>query len=145
MSLSAGDTIVEQGRTAPAIYVLVEGAMTIERNELVFATVDYAGAVFGEMSTVMGRAATATVRAGSPSRLHVARDAQAFLQRPGVALAVLRLTANRLETMTQYLTDIKSQFGHLDGHLGMVDGVLESLLHFQVPPARPGSQRDPLG
>jgi CRP-like cAMP-binding protein len=138
-------TLVDQGVAAPAIYVLVEGSVLMERDGTAFATVDYPGAVFGEMSTVMRRPATVTVRANAPTVLHIARDGHEFLSRPGVALAVLRLTANRLEMMTGYLSDIRSQFGHLDNHLGMVDGVLASLLHYQAPDARPGSARDPLG
>lgn len=145
VSIAAGDVLIEQGDPAPAMYVLIEGSLFIERDAMAFATVDNAGAVFGEMSTVMGRPATATVRAGAASRLHVAHDAQVFLARPGVALAVLRLTANRLDTMTQYLTDVRTQFEHLDNHLGMVNGVLEALLHHQAPAARPGSARDPQG
>ena len=33
----------------------------------------------------------------------------------------------------------------LDGHLGMVDQILDTLVHHQSAPARPGSARDPEG
>jgi CRP-like cAMP-binding protein len=145
VTVEAGEALIEQGRSAPAIYVLVDGSVTLERDGHPFATLDYVGAVFGEMAVVLGRVATATVRANRRSTLRVAEDASAFLDRPGVARAVLRVTASRLDTMTQYLADVRTQFGHLDNHLGMVDGVLETLLHYQAPPARPGSARDPLG
>jgi CRP-like cAMP-binding protein len=101
--------------------------------------------LFGEMSTVLGGPATATVRASVRSTLRIAPEPEAFLARPGVALAVLRLTATRLDSMTRYLSDVRAQFGHLDNHLGMVDGVLETLLHHQAPVVRPGSARDPEG
>ncbi|MGX7678873.1 cyclic nucleotide-binding domain-containing protein [Jatrophihabitans sp. DSM 45814] len=145
VSIQAGEKVVEQGVAAPAIYVLVRGSLVMDRDGTPFATVDYPGAVFGEMSTVLARTATATVTAGAPSVLHVAADVDAFLGRPEVALAVLRLTANRLDAMTRYLADVRGQYAHLDNHLGMVGGVLEALLHYQAPAARPGSARDPLG
>jgi len=145
VSVPAGEVLIAQGEPVPALYVLVEGSMVIERDGEAFATVDHPGALFGEMSAVMGQHATATVRAGVASDVRIARDPQAFLSRPGVALAVLRVTATRLDSMTRYLSDVRAQFGHLDNHLGMVDGVLETLLHHQAPAVVTGSARDPEG
>jgi CRP/FNR family transcriptional regulator, cyclic AMP receptor protein len=115
ITVSAGDVLIEQGSPPPAIFVLVEGAMAIERDGLVFSTIDYPGAIFGEMSTVMRRPATATVRATAPSTLHVARDPEGFLARPNVAVSVLRLTASRLEVVTRYLAAVRAQFDQLEG------------------------------
>ena len=145
VTVPAGEELITQGAPVPALYVLVAGSMVIERDGQAFATVDHPGALFGEMSVVMGQNATAGVRAGAPSTVRIAPDPQEFLGRPGVALAVLRLTATRLDAMTRYLADVRSQFGHLDNHLGMVDGVLETLLHHQAPAVVSGSARDPQG
>ena len=78
--------------------------------------------------------------------VHVAADPEAFLtERPGAALTVLRTTAARLDGLTQYLVDVKEQFAGQEGHLGMVGDILDTLVHHQAPPARPGSARDPEG
>lgn len=122
IEVAVGDVLIEQGAAPPAIFVLVEGALAVDRDGVVFATVDYPGAVFGEMSTVMRSPATATVRATAPSTLHIARDPEGFLRRPDVAFAVLRLTANRLEVMTRYLADVRAPLAQLEGHLGLVTG-----------------------
>jgi CRP/FNR family cyclic AMP-dependent transcriptional regulator len=145
VAVPAGEVLICQGTVSPSIYVLVEGSVVVERDGTAFASVDHPGALFGEMSTVMGTPATATVRASAPSTLRVATDPESFLTRPGVSFAVLRLTATRLDAMTRYLSDVRSQFEHSADHLGMVDGVLESLLQHQVPAVRPGSARDPEG
>jgi CRP/FNR family transcriptional regulator, cyclic AMP receptor protein len=145
VSVEAGEPLISQGSPAAALFVLVEGAVVVERDGTPFASIDHPGALFGEMSVVMGSSATATVRASAPSTLRVARDPLEFLARPGVAFAVLRLTATRLDAMTRYLSDVRAQFEDQRGHLGMVDGVLESLLQHQTPTARPGSARDPEG
>jgi CRP/FNR family transcriptional regulator, cyclic AMP receptor protein len=123
VEVPAGETLIAQGAPPPAIFILVEGATAVDRDGMVFAEVDYPGAVFGEMSTVMRSAATATVRTTKTSTLHIARDPEGFLRRPDVAIAVLRLTANRLEEMTRYLAEVRGQFDQLEGQLGLVTGI----------------------
>jgi CRP-like cAMP-binding protein len=146
VTVEPGDCVVHQGRMAEAVYVLIEGEVQMERDGIAFATVTYPGAVFGEMSTVLQRPATASARVMTRSRMHVAHDPLTMLRdRPEVTLAVLRLTAGRLDAMTHYLADVRTQYAGSAGHLGLVDGVLESLLHYQAPDKRPGSARDPLG
>ena len=78
--------------------------------------------------------------------MHVVDDPERFLtERPGAALAVLRVTAARLDRMTQYLVDVKAQFAEEEGHLGMVGSILDTLVNHQGPAARTGSARDPEG
>ena len=72
------------------------------------------------------------------------RTPTAFLtEHPEAALAILRMTAARLDGLTQYLVDVKQQFAGLDGHFGMIDQILDSLVHHQSGPTRTGSVRDP--
>jgi CRP/FNR family transcriptional regulator, cyclic AMP receptor protein len=68
-----------------------------------------------------------------------------LMDQPGAALAVLRTTATRLDGMTQYLADVKTQLAGKDGHLGMVGQILDTLLHHQPAVTRTGSARDPEG
>ena len=102
------------------------------------------------MSWVLDRSATATVRAATPVEVRVIEDPDTFLNdNPGAAVAVLRMTAMRLDGLTQYLVDVKQQFAGLTGHLGMVDQILDSLVHHQSGPhkdrfrARPGVLSSP--
>ena len=74
----------------------------------------------------------ATVRALERSRFYVVDDGLAFIaSRPELALAVARLLASRLMSVTSYLVDVKKQFEDQKGHLGIVDQVLETLVHAQ--------------
>lgn len=126
--------------------VLVSGSVVVERDGTPFARIDTPGAIFGEMSVVLGLPASATVRAAGETVVHVIEDPEGFLaDESGAALAVLRMTAQRLAGLTQYLVDVKRQFAGLEGHIGMVDSILDTLIHHQAPPARPGSVRDPEG
>lgn len=141
-----GSVLVAEGEPLHLLLILQSGAVTVERDGTVFARIDTPGAVFGEMSVVLGRPASATVRATTETAVRVVSDPEEFLAgQPGAALAVLRMTASRLDGLTRYLVDVKQQFAHLEGHLGLVDSILDTLVHHQGPAARPGSARDPEG
>ena len=145
-SVAAGAVLVEEGTHPSRLLFLESGSVTVERDGTVFARVDMPGAVFGELSWVLGQPATATVRATSDVVVRVADDPEAFLTgNPGAALEVLRTTAARLDGLTRYLVDVKQQFADRDDHVGMVDRILDTLVHHQVPPATTGSARDPEG
>lgn len=145
-AFAAGDTVITEGAEPGRLLVLVSGSVTVERDDVPFARIDSPGAVFGEMSAVLDKPATATVRAATDTVMRIVDDPIDFLtEQPGVALHVLRTTATRLDGLTQYLVDVKQQFQGLDGHLGMVDGILDTLVHHQARPSRPGSVRDPEG
>lgn len=140
----AGEVLIAEGSPASRLLVLVSGTVVVDRDGTPFARIDFPGAVFGEMSWVLDQPATATARAGTDVVVHVVEDPEAFFtQRPGAALAVLQMTATRLDGLTRYLVDVKQQFAGSDDHRAMVDGILASLVHHQAPRPRPGSVRDP--
>jgi CRP-like cAMP-binding protein len=108
--------------------------------------VDEPGSIFGEISVLLGIPPMATVRALERSRVFVAEDGLEFLSsRTDLALAVARLLARRLNSMTRYLVDLKKQFEEERSHLGIVDEVLETLVHEQDTgeEVTPGSDREP--
>lgn len=140
----AGEVIIAEGASPARLLVLVSGTVIVERDGTAFARIQFPGAVFGEMSWVLDKPATATARASTDVVLHVIDDPERFFtERPGAALAVLAMTAARLDGLTQYLVDVKQQFAGHDDHLAMVDGILTSLVHHQAPTPRTGSVRDP--
>ena len=141
---AAGSTIFEQGDVGGSVFVLVEGTVSIERDDTVLAVLDTPGAVLGEMSTVLQRPASASVRAMTDSTLFEATDGAAFLrEHPDVLLEVARTLATRLDNLTGHLVDVKRQYGGEAGHLGMLDDVLSSLMHHQGRQVSPGSARLP--
>jgi hypothetical protein len=58
-----------------------------------------------------------------------------------VGNAVATVLARRLDTITRYLMDLRSQYADHGQNLAMVDTVLESLRHHQVRDVDPGSDR----
>ncbi len=134
---AAGDLVIEQGEKAGELLVLMSGSVEILRDNVRLAKSAEPGVVFGDMSALLGGPATATVRALEPSRFAVIEDPRGFLiAHPEASLYLAELLARRLDALNKYLIDVKRQYeGH--DHLGMVDEVLEALMH--RPRSRPAS------
>lgn len=144
--LAAGDVLIPEGSSPGAMFVLVSGRVVIERDGTAFAQIDFPGAIFGEMSWVLDQPATATARAAGDVVVHRIADPAGFLrERPDAAVNILRMTAARLDGLTQYLVDVKRQFSGNDDHSGMIGKIVDSLVHHQAPRPRTGSARDPEG
>lgn len=147
-AVAQGAAVIREGSQPGRLWVLRSGSVTIERDGVAFARIDAPGAVFGEMSWVLDKPATATVRAATEVEVYVIEDPETWFRedRPEAALTVLRMTAARLDGLTRYLVDVKTQFAGMEGtHLGMVDRILDTLVHHQISAARTGSARDPEG
>ncbi len=128
---SAGEIILEEGTTTGLLFVLVEGAVEVVKGDVQVAIASEPGAVFGELSALLGGPHKATVRASQPCAFHIVENPRASLEAtPQLCLHVCELLARRLDVLNKYLVDVKHQFAGHD-HLGMVDGVLETLMHRQ--------------
>jgi len=132
IELESGDVLLREGERSGKLYVLAKGTIEVFRGDVEIAHVAESGAVFGEMSVLLDLPHTASVRAATPTRVYVIENASAFLrENPGVALPIASLLAKRLQNANNYLVNLKLQFQDRKDHLGMVDEVLESLIHQQ--------------
>lgn len=140
VSYNTGDLLITEGPASGVLYILIEGAVEVLRGDVRVSLVDEPGAVFGEISALLGSAHSATVRALEPTVVHRIEDAESFLQmRPEIVFHVARILARRLIDATTYLADIKHQYADRADHLGMVDEVLEALVNQQQSAAPAGS------
>ncbi|WP_293676714.1 Crp/Fnr family transcriptional regulator [uncultured Phenylobacterium sp.] len=139
-----GGVLLAEGETSGKLYVLVDGAVEVVRGETHINTVVEPGALFGEMSILLGLPHTATVRALTACAARVTEDGPGFLKsHHDVSHQLAQLLAQRLHGVSTYLVDLKRQFEGEGGHLGVVDEILESLVHEQRAEFTPGSDRDP--
>jgi CRP-like cAMP-binding protein len=126
-----GEVVIEQGTTTGLIFFLREGAVEVLKDGVTVATASEPGAIFGDLSALLGEPHTATVRAAQACAFYIVSDSHAFLERnPYAALHLCQLLARRLDAVNKYLVDVKQQFAGAD-HLGMVDAVLDTLMHRQ--------------
>ena len=108
---AAGDVLLSEGNTTGRLYILAGGAVEVLRGNTQVAVVGDPGAVFGEMSVLLNRPHTATVKALTPVRMFVFDDAEGFLKsKPDIAFFLSKLLAQRLAAATTYLVDLKRQF-----------------------------------
>ena len=140
--ISAGTLVIREGGTTGHLYVLIAGQLEVLKGDTVVANISEPGAIVGEMSVLLEKPHTATVRAASDSTVYEFDDAASFLRdHPTVALLIARLLAQRLNAANTYLADIMHQYAGRGDHLSMVGEVLQSMIN--LPPAQvsPGSDR----
>ena len=130
ISCAAGQALIEEGRPLAGMYFLESGEMEVRKGDVVIAEVYEPGAVFGDMAFLLKTEPTATVRALTPSTFrHVADPAAFFREHPAAALHMAEILARRLDSLNRYLVDIKNQFKDRADHLGIIDEVLDTLMH----------------
>ncbi len=141
--LKTGDVLLEEGACTGKLYFLIRGRIEIMKGDYRVNSVCDAGSVFGEVSVLTDRPHMATVRVQEDSDVYVVDNADDFLKKnPEINYFLSKLLAQRLQSVTGYLVDLKRQFEDQNNHLGMVDEVLGSLVHQQVDDFSPGSDRD---
>jgi CRP-like cAMP-binding protein len=141
-NVPAGTLLIHEGGTTGHLYVLIEGRLEVVKGDTVVANITDPGAVVGEMSVLLDKPHTATVRAASDSAIYEFGDAAAFLrEQPAVALLIARLLAQRLNVATTYLADIMHQYAGHGDHLAMVGEILQSMINLPPMSVSPGSDR----
>ena len=139
---ASGTVLLTEGEATGRLYVLAGGDVEVTRGDTRVAVVSEPGAMFGEMSVLLARPHTATVRALSPVSVYVIDDAEGFLKsNPEIALHIGRMLAQRLNAATTYLADLTQQYAGHGTHLGMVGEVLGALIHQQEDDFRPAPER----
>lgn len=143
-AFAPGDTLLPEGASTGKLYVLIDGIVEVVKSEVQITLVHDRGAIFGDMSVLLGAPHMATVRAVTPCTAYLAEGGETFLKsNPEITFFLAQILAQRLNGVTSYLVDLKKQFEDQANHLGMVDEILESLLHEQRNEFTPGSDRDP--
>jgi CRP/FNR family transcriptional regulator, cyclic AMP receptor protein len=134
---ATAEVVLEEDKKTGLLYILAEGRVEILKRDTRVGTISHPGAIFGDIAILLNQSHSATVRCLAPSRFYVIEDPAGFLvAHPALSLALARGLAERLDSLTRYLVDVKAQYEDRADHLGMVDEVLESLLHHQrkLPP-----------
>jgi CRP-like cAMP-binding protein len=138
-----GVDVLTEGAHDGRLLILTSGSVEVSRDGVPVSVIDQPGAIFGELAALLDSASTATVRSRGTTTFRVCDDPKDFFQQsPDVAIAVATTLARRLDSLTKYLADVRQQYADREGHLGLVDVVLESLSVHQGAVADPGSDRE---
>lgn len=143
VEFAPGEPVVREGDAAGALWVLVSGALQIRKGTVLVNSVTRPGALIGEISLLLDSAYSATVEATERTVMRHAVDGRAFLASdPAISTLVAVGLAERLNFVTTYLADLKTQYGDAPG-MAMIPEVLRQLSQRQAPLARSGSVREP--
>ena len=130
ISCAAGQVLIAEGRPLMGIYFLESGEVEVRKGDVLIAEIYEPGAVFGDMAYLLKTEPTATVRALTPCVFrHVVDPPGFFREHPAAALHMAEILARRLDSLNRYLVDIKNQFKDRADHLGIIDEVLDALMH----------------
>lgn len=130
----AGAELITQGTQAGgSLLVLKEGEVEVVRDGRFVSSVKQPGAIFGEMSVLLGRAHSATVRAVTDVQLYVIDDALRVLEEhPAWLLQIARLLAQRVNATTAQLIALKQQEDEQDDVLVLPSNVFSSWADPQI-------------
>ena len=144
VSYPDGVDILVAGTATTSMYVLVSGELRVHIDGLQVDTITRTGTVVGEMAALLGGAPRATVTTVGPCVLRRTEDPRGLMERePGVGLAVAERVAYRLDLITAYLADLRTQYADRADHLGVVVNVLQALMNSNAEDVEPGSVREP--
>ncbi|MEP7239528.1 MAG: cyclic nucleotide-binding domain-containing protein [Devosia sp.] len=133
-ALQPTEAVVHEGEAGGALYVLETGRLTVEREGVAIATIVEPGALIGEMSVLLGRPYTATVRAEVGSSIRVIDNAMTFLEHnPLVALFIATAVCERLDRTSALLVQMRHEAGGNSREQGLFGRLLASLSGPQMP------------
>ena len=128
-TLAAGEVLISEGQSSGDLFVLETGRLNVERGGVSIATVTEPGALIGEMSILMGRPYSATVRAERETQVRVVHDAIRYLERqPAVALHVASVLSHRLDATSALVVEL-TRGGQATGEQkGLLDRILSTIM-----------------
>jgi CRP-like cAMP-binding protein len=131
-SYGAGETVFTEGTKTGRLLILKSGAVSIVKSGIEIAAVTEPGAVFGELSALLGQPHTADVRTLATSEFHVA-DAALLLQDAAALLYITMVLARRVDGANHAFLELKNQIeageppGLIEHTLDKIEGFLSSI------------------
>jgi CRP/FNR family cyclic AMP-dependent transcriptional regulator len=105
----AGETVLTAASTTGRLLILKNGAVAVIKEGVEIGKVAEPGAVFGELSVLLGRPHTADVIAVETSQFYVANAATLFMKDPVALLYVTAILARRLDRANEALIELEQQ------------------------------------
>ena len=109
LSFRPGATIIKQGDSGPGFFVLEKGSVEVYKDDLMLSVLMFPGTVFGELSDILDKPRTCTIKARTPTVVtkYEVQDMEAIIrEHPDIALKIFKTLAGRLERTTQKLADL---------------------------------------
>jgi CheY-like chemotaxis protein len=128
-----GDIVLPEGELGRGFCILESGTLEVIREERIISEIDMKGAIFGELSEILGMKRDASIRAKTAASVrHVEESiADIISKNPRVALKLIRTLGRRLYRMNKIATRGDSEneiFKKLDSASSSVDHSKSTLI-----------------
>ena len=111
VSLSEGDYLLKQGEKTNSMYFLEDGAVKVIKDGYKIGVSSEHGAVFGEMSILLGNEHSASVKCVKDSKFyHINNPQQYFESHPEVVWHVAQMLSRRIINLNQYFVEVKRHY-----------------------------------
>lgn len=122
------ERLVTENEPADVMFVLIEGNVEVVRGGVAVMQMTAPGSLLGEMSALLGRPYSATVRAVSDVTAYRIENPGTFLaERPVLLLRTAQLLAMRLDNATAYLSNLMAEAEGRE-EFGVVEDVFGTLM-----------------
>jgi CRP-like cAMP-binding protein len=109
-ALEAGATLFVEGDAGSALYVLLNGELSVSHGETVLATLAEPLTIVGEMSSLTGGRRAATVRAAKRTTLIEIKETERLFEHyPQLGFKLARILAGRLAGMNRRLCEVRER------------------------------------
>lgn len=110
------------------VLILQRGVVDVVKNEVQLARISEPGAVFGEMSFILGRPHTAAVLASAPSSFFVVDDVKSLLLAdPEIAHFLMVVLAKRLDDVNGLLIEARALYLESRKHPGVLEDMFAKI------------------
>jgi CRP/FNR family cyclic AMP-dependent transcriptional regulator len=135
-TLEPGEALVREGEESGDLYILESGRLIVERQGVKIAEIKEPGALVGEMSVLLSKESSATVRAERATTVRVIDNPIPFLERtPIIALHVATLACARLDATSALLVELRKESAGKAAEQSLLNRIFSAL----VAPAPPKS------
>lgn len=111
ITLYAGDRLLGQGEKTNSLYFLHEGSVRIMKDGCMVGLSSDQGAVFGEMSIMLGSEHSATVECVEDSRFYHIKNPRSYLDtHPEVIWHIAEILSRRIYNLNQYFVNLKGHY-----------------------------------
>ena len=123
----ASKTVLAEGSTTGDVLVLKAGAVEVVKDGVRLGKITEPGAVFGELSALLGEPHTADVRALERTTFHVGEAASFLRTDANIALYVATIMARRIGDSNRALIKVKKQLEAGEPRRA-IGGVLDAII-----------------
>tara|TARA_R110000850_G_scaffold60524_1_gene138826 strand:+ start:920 stop:1393 length:474 start_codon:yes stop_codon:yes gene_type:complete len=123
--IESGTTVLREGEEGSTLFVLKQGGVRVLRDGIELSVITYPGALFGEISVLVGGAHMATVTTTEDSEFYIIQNAGDILEEhPELGVPVAFVLASRLKSVTFYLAGLEKEFGAREEKISMLNRAL---------------------